>query len=209
MTEATETTTPVISAEQARKAFDAGFAFASAEYGWFAAGKVAIAAIKAAGGADQTPVRHRFMMGYMARRFLKATGDDTATDELREKAEVMFYAKPNGAELKAGQIARTKVWEQAHVAARAAWSRLLKAHDLKSSDKRGGARPKAAKAEGESEAREESAPLAKDKPTANKWLAQESGILNAFVLRNKEHVPEPVLALVDQFRKDLLALLKD
>jgi hypothetical protein len=126
----------------------------------------------------------------------------------------MFYAKPNGSELKAGQIARTKVWEQAHVAARAAWSRLLKAHEMKSEDKRGGARPKAAKAEGESSEQLvenviASAPLAKDRPTANKWLAETSGILNAFVLRNREHLPENVLALVDQFRKDLIAAMKD
>jgi hypothetical protein len=208
MTENTTETTAVATTVNKVKAIRAGFDFAGAEYGWLAAGNTAIKLLKEAGGTDQAGVRHGFMIGYMARRFLKANGGEM-TEELATKAEVMFYAKPNGSELKAGQIARTKEWEKGHVAARAAWSRLLKAHEMKSEDKRGGARPKAAKAEGESEAREESAPLAKDKPTANKWLAQETGIMNAFVLRNKEHVPETVIALVDQFRKDLLALLKD
>jgi hypothetical protein len=207
MTDTTETTAVAATVNKV-KAIRAGFDFAGAEYGWLAAGNAAIKLLKEAGGTDQAGVRHGFMIGYMARRFLKANGGEM-TEELATKAEVMFYAKPNGSELKAGQIARTKEWEKGHVAARAAWSRLLKAHEMKSEDKRGGARPKAAKAEGESEAREESAPLAKDKPTANKWLAQETGIMNAFVLRNKEHVPETVIALVDQFRKDLLALLKD
>ena len=207
MTETTETTVNKV------KAIRAGFDFAGAEYGWLAAGTAAIKLLKEAGGTDQAGVRHGFMIGYMARRFLKTNGGEM-TEELATKAEVMFYAKPNGSELKAGQIARTKEWEKGHVAARAAWSRLLKAHEMKSDDKRGGARPKAGKAEGEtSEQLVEnviaSAPLAKDKPTAYKWLAESTGILNAFVLRNKDHVNERCIALTDQYRKDMIAAMKD
>jgi hypothetical protein len=198
----------------------AGFRFAMADLVYIGAAKQAakvvaplLKALK--DGESEKAIRHDFQIGDMARRMAKVeevTGTEEApdfVDTLWARARIAFYAQAHGTDdPKPGHPIRTKKEEQGYTASRAAWMRMKEAAGLKEKAKPSGARAGGTTA-GESEAREESAPLAKDKPTANKWLAQETGIMNAFVLRNKEHVPETVIALVDQFRKDLLALLKD
>jgi hypothetical protein len=211
-------------AGQDRAVVLAGFRFAGAEMAMEGAAKAAAKVIgpklKALGeDGEQRPIRHDFQIGDMMRRIAKleeVTGTIEAPDfedALWERARLAFYAADHGSEnVKPGHPIRTKKEQQAFVSARKAWSRMLDAAGLKSNDKRGGAtRTKEAAPQGETEDKpvQEQAPLATSRPAAFKWITETSGVMNAFTLRNKEHLPEKVILLVDQFRKDLFAALKD